>query len=81
MSRRRAPVRRWHVGDRVIAAYEVRMGYPPPLTRTYWRHGVVIAVRGDRVVVQSRGWEYTHPWWELREPPRLRHCHRRWLRR
>lgn len=74
MARRRAPDRRWHVGDRCIAAYEVRMGYPPPVTRTYWRAGVVIAARGDHLVVQSRGHEYIHPWWELREPPK----HRRW---
>jgi hypothetical protein len=43
-----------------------------PVTRTYWRRGVVIAVRGDRVIIQSRGFLYTHPWWELRDPPRYR---------
>jgi hypothetical protein len=71
MSRRRAPVRRWHVGDWCIAAHEVRMGHRDRhVTRTYWRLGVVVAVRGDRLVIQSHGHLYVHPWWELRDAPR-----------
>ena len=52
------------------------MAYPPPKTRTYWRPGVVEAVRGDVVFIRSYGHLYRHPWWELREPPK----HRRWAR-
>ena len=56
------------------------MAYPPPMTRTYWRAGVVVAVRGDQVIVQSRSHLYRHPWWELREPPRYRHSRYRLCR-
>ena len=54
------------------------MGYPPPMTRTYWRRGVVIAVRGDHVIIESHGHEYLHGWWELRDPPRRPWRHRPW---
>ena len=70
MSRRRAPARRWHVGDLCLAPTEARIGYPPPLTRTYWEPSIVVAVRGDRVVVRRHRWEHVHPWWELRQPPK-----------
>jgi hypothetical protein len=72
MSRRHAPTRRWHVGDRCLTPVEIRMAYPPPVTRTYWEQGVVVAVRGDRIVVRRYSWEHVHPWWELRVPPRHR---------
>lgn len=69
MSHRRASERRWHVGDacQVPTHLRIRPDGPP---ETRWADAKVVAVRGERVIVQQYSFETEHPAWELREPPR-----------
>jgi hypothetical protein len=67
MARRRAPARRWHVGDACRVPTEGHTVYPP-YHNTHWQRAEVVAVRGDRVVVRCYGWERVHPWWEVCPP-------------
>jgi hypothetical protein len=70
MSRRKPPTQRWHVGDRCLTPVEIPMARGG--TRTDWRGGEVVAVRGDRIIVRYYRWERSYPWWQLRVPPRPR---------
>lgn len=80
MSRRHAPVRRWHVGDRVSFPYEHRIPAGDSFrTVTRWGVGEVVAVRGDRVVVRYIRWEREWPGWALRRP--WRHRGNAWQRK
>ena len=68
MSRRKPPPRRWHVGDRCqVPIYLRRQSSGRSVTT--WADAQVVAVRGERVIVDYYGHELERPFWELREPP------------
>jgi hypothetical protein len=69
VSRRKPPLHHWHVGDSCQVSHTYWFNSRP---RTSILTGEVVAVRGERVVVDCYGFESEHCWWELRVPPKPR---------
>lgn len=56
--------RRWRIGDEVLRPWRTRRHATQVIGG--WHRAVVVAIRGDRVIVRCFGHEYEHPGYELR---------------
>ncbi len=71
MSRRHAPDRKWHVGDKCLWPVYLRI-QSSGKSIVRWSPGEVVAVRDGKVVVRQYIWETEYNWWEIKPVPRHR---------